>query len=501
MKKRRDLVRAVIGWALALTIVGACTLDPSGKSQCVTDGDCLVGRQCVGGTCATRRSDAGAVEAGPPASLIDCDPATLPCGASPSGKPMTCFQASSLAGEDFCAESCDPSQPPADATDFVCVDSGALLRRCHPSSSADPRADCPPGLNCYRTSVDPFSNAGVCIRMPVCAKDTDCPGTVHSVCVSSLVKRLTSESALLPLDHLNCVQAGCFSLQTSCTPSESCPGTQYSSPADFCVPNCDSMLHCPPNYSCARATAGSGSPDFCVPGAPGARCNANQCIVGSCEDTGAGFSVCTISCSSDADCAWLNSTAAAFSCVAGPTNRHCVSPREFDGANCDTDNQCRADRHEFCAHVDRYGAYASRGECRVHCNPDGTCDPQGGLPHGCLQGGGLEGGCYPGVLGIPCASSSECIAPLSCQNAPVEADGGATSATICTTSCAVDGGSDADGDSRCSSSQILGYCGQGWCRVARGAGQPCSRPSECSSGLCDPTTGTCKPPPASPGGL
>jgi len=423
---------------------------------------------------------------------------------------MTCFQASGLGGRDFCAEACDPSQSPADAAHYACVASGAsgaLARRCHPSSSSDPQADCPQGLNCYRTSL--VADTGLCIRMPVCAQDADCLSATYNICATSLVRSLSSSAAaLLRLDHLNCVHAGCSALQSSCASSEGCLATQYSSPVDICAPNCDSKQQCPPNFSCVRATSGAGSPNLCVPGLPGERCDGDHCVLGRCEDTGAGFSVCTIPCASDTDCAPLGKTDVLV-CVEGAGHRHCVATRTFDGANCDTTDQCKTDRNESCVHVDRWGMTSSRGECRVPCNRDGTCDPQGGVAHGCLAGS-----CYPGIVDIPCTRDSECVPPLTCHNVPPEADNPAGGSRICTLPCAMpsvpqsdfdsqapgvtevgpsEAGSDADPDSLCAPPPLSGYCGGGFCRVARVPGKPCSRPAQCNSGLCDGATNACLP--------
>lgn len=558
-------LRAFVTWVAVATSLVSCRLSSIGKSSCVTSADCLSGRQCVSGNCAavsgevvprdtgpsverSPSADAGAQEPetsveGPPSAEAGAQEAETSvqgpspctgglCAASTAGKQMTCFQATSLAGSDFCTEACDLRQPPADRIQYECVPSGAsgaLLRRCHPSSSSTPQADCPPGLDCYRTSL--LDDTGLCIQMPVCATDTDCPRPPHNVCAATIVKSLSSAASLLRLDHLNCVQTGCSALQSMCASAEGCLGTQYSSPVDMCAPVCDSKKQCPPNFSCVGATSGAGSPDLCVPGLPGERCNGDRCVLGSCEDTGAGFSVCTLQCASDNQCQAL-SKVDFFACVDAPMSnvslpqdgghRHCVDTTVFDGANCATTDQCNTARNEFCAHVDVYAMDSMRGECRVPCNRDGTCDPQGGLPHGCLVSvSGKEGGCYPGVLGIPCTRDAECVKPLTCNDVSPEDNPDASGSRICTMPCppqsaahwdldaeasdapeasTLEAGGDADVDSACAVLPTKAYCGGGFCRVGRLPGKPCGRPAQCSSRLCGGATNVCLPPQNKTGG-
>jgi hypothetical protein len=483
--RRTMAVLSTLTWAWALLAMAGCKLGP-GKSRCATDGDCLTGK-CVETYCTTVVPDAGAEAR---AMWIGCNSATNPCLPSASGAPMSCFPATSLAGSDFCAETCQPGDTLADASQFECVPSGAagvLLQRCHPTAGGSPAADCLGGLNCYRTSV--LTNTGLCIAMPVCQHDSDCPTPTHARCASSLVAGLSVYAQVgLSLDHLNCVDPACLSTQSSCPTGEGCLGTQYATIADLCVPYCDSNLNCPPNYSCVRATSGAGSAQLCIPGLPGTRCNGDQCLLGSCQDTGAGFSVCATDCTSDLGCANLTTSTDAFVCADGGGQEHCVTPRPFDGANCDAGADCIAARGEICATVDRQGLDSMRGECRVPCSDAGTCDPQGGLPHGCLRGS-----CYPGVLGIPCAGSSECIEPLSCLPVKAESDLAPLSTQLCSLPCGVDGGTDADADSQCQRPEINGYCANGTCRLVRSGNQPCTRNAQCGTGPCDTLTLRCPP--------
>jgi hypothetical protein len=253
--------------------------------------------------------------------------------------------------------------------------------------------------------------------------------------------------------------------------------------------------------------SGLGSQDLCLPGVPGARCGGSNCLLGSCEATGAGFSVCTQPCSSDELCAPFSTGGDPFVCVEwGGSDPHCVTSRPFNGANCEYSGQCRADLNQFCSQFDQFGSTIDPGECRVPCKSDGTCDPQGGLPFTCLLGG--AGGCYPGTLGLACKLASECMRGLTCQDveADLDLDAGVTSGSrICTARCAVDGGTDADGDALCNDPRSIvrgGYCARGTCRLPRGAGLPCDRDPQCVvSAHCDTNTHRCVEGPAQPNGL
>ncbi|HVY32329.1 MAG TPA: hypothetical protein VHB79_37590 [Polyangiaceae bacterium] len=404
---------------------------------------------------------------------------TCAAGSNECGEGRTCFRASALAGQDFCADACDP----ADATDAEhrCVDSGALLQICHPNGQG-PAADCPTGLNCYRTSLS--ENRGLCIMMPVCESDADCPSLDHELCASSLVETYAGAS-LLQLNHLNCMHPNCVSLKSQCPTSEGCLGTQYSTDiADICTPKCDKDGDCPPNFSCARATSGPGSVNLCLPGVPGFRCSRQNCVAGSCQDTGAGFSVCTIACADDSDCLLLDTPTDSFACVTGGEGRHCVTPRPFNGANCNVDEDCIAERSEKCFNLDVLGE-STHGECRVQCNGDGTCDPQGGLPHTCLWNG--AGGCFPGRLGLPCKKDSECFSG-QCQTVPADSELGLSETTICTLPCGKAGETEAEADAECDSPSSInrgGFCSSGHCRMRQPAGASCVRNDQCASSRCD----------------
>jgi hypothetical protein len=404
---------------------------------------------------------------------------------------MTCYLASALGGEDFCAPACDPNVPVGDPAHYTCDPSGALLARCHPNGDVTGQADCPSELSCYRTNL--LGDEGLCMRMPVCAADLDCPTNAHGTCAATIVGSLIPDASpllagVVHLDHLNCVQASCQSELSACTSGEDCLGTNFAGPvADLCVPRCDSNT-CPPDYACEVVYKNGQGERLCVPSVPGARCTGGNCIAGLCTDTGAGFSVCTLPCV--LGCSTFDTSRDAYVCVDGGGSEHCVTPASFSGANCESSLECNQDAGEFCASLDPFGPIAGHGECRVPCNVDGTCDPRGGLPHGCLFDGG--GGCFPAVIGVACTPDTGCIEPLSCQAIAPEADVPSMGASVCTVPCGVDGGPDADGGGLCAGPAIGGYCAGGWCRPLRPDGQPCVLDAQCRSAHCDPASMACR---------
>jgi hypothetical protein len=416
-------------------------------------------------------------------SLGDPCPPSADCGVGSSDELMTCARASALGGTDFCAPSCTPGTEPPEGQ--VCSRWGALLPVCHPHL-APAAADCPAGLNCYRTSL--FEDQGVCMKMPVCADDSDCrrQDSIHTTCAATVARRVGGVGlAALPLDHLNCIKQSCIGLHTQCPANESCLASQYdASVADICVPSCDATRPCPPNYSCIFTALEHQEPvGLCMPGLPGIRCEPGGCIAGSCEDTGAGFNVCATKCETTHDCQDFSGAYDAFVCVEGVGHRHCVTPRAFHGNNCNKDEECRQDLDEFCSPWLPRGLDKYPGGCRQRCSAEGTCGVRGGLQHTCLWGG--AGGCYPGTQGLPCQLQDECI-ELGCLEVPPEPDLVSPPTRICTQPC--DGPDEAARDAVCDKRYDVnggGYCAFGFCRVARLGGASCNRNEQCKSRQCD----------------
>lgn len=406
------------------------------------------------------------------------------CGTTRDGAPMTCFPASQLGGEDFCAAACDVARPSPDPGS-VCMSSGALLLTCRPDASkTDPALGCPSELQCYRTDL--VEDEGVCIKMHTCTDDADCGGDpTRRSCAASIVRALFP--SLAAVDSLQCVQPNCRGLKSSCQPGEVCLTDFLSRGADFpdiCVPTCDAQLHCPPNSSCSVLPTPSGQATICVPGLLGSRCEADQdCAIGDCRDTGAGFSECLLPtrCRSDLDCAALDGFLGNYLCAeSAPGQAQCVAVIPFHGLDCLTDNDC-PQGHD-CFFYSPYGVASGRGECRWPCGADLTCPSRGGVPHVCLSDG--MGGCYPSDFALPCRQAENCRSGLSCELAQPNPQAIITDPTICTAACTT--------DTDCTATPAIhgmGFCEQQLCRVAGQQGAPCNRDAQCLRHLC--VSGAC----------
>jgi hypothetical protein len=392
---------------------------------------------------------------------------------------MTCFPSTQLGGHDFCAPACDTTEAPQPSDGTVCVGSQALLTTCRPTAStSDPKAGCANGLSCYRTDL--ARDEGLCLDIPVCSVNQDCPDPNRPVCASALLTMLFPDTQLAGGDHLYCLHAGCSSSGSPCPSGESCMPVALpdSGSPDICIPNCDKNLRCPPNFACSRLVSGPAAPKVCVPGLPGLRCaGAEDCMLGDCVDTGVGFNICTSSCGSDKDCVPLISMRDVFVCLPRPdgVGGYCAATGPFAGSPCQLSRDCPAG--ESCFLYSPYGP-TTVGECRSPCGPSGDCPTLGGMPRVCLLGG--AGGCYPGRFGLPCASGAECIAGFSCL--PVTNDvgaGGPLVQQVCTIPCS----SDADCDANPWTNKD-GYCGGGFCQLAGATGASCQRDAQCRTGRC-----------------
>ena len=402
-----------------------------------------------------------------------------PCGTTRAGEPMTCFAASQLSGDDFCVPACNPADH-AETPNSKCLSSGARLQTCRPAATtSDGSGGCPSGLQCYRTDLT--RDEGLCIKMRICSEHSDCSGDpTRRACAGAILRDLYSSAPLLTT-NLQCVQPTCKSLGSSCPPGEFCLADLLSRGPDFpeiCVPSCDVNLHCPPNYSCIVSRLPSGPTAICIPGLLGTRCLADEdCLIGACLDTGAGFSECTIplACSSDSSCGPLNGFLGSVVCAAASpsSDRHCVTLNSFRGPDCTTDSYCAAD--QMCFSYSPYGI--PKGECRLPCSADLTCPARGGIPHVCLGDG--AGGCYPSDFGMPCSTSSDCLSAFSCQAVTPDERTIITAPKICT----VSGETDAD----CASMTWIhgfGFCRDHLCRLSGQQDAPCDRNEQCLRHLC-----------------
>jgi hypothetical protein len=406
------------------------------------------------------------------------------CGTTSDGKPMVCYNGAQLGGgKDFCAARCDPAAP-ADDLHSICAPSrgladgtGALLQVCRPLNSEDePEWRCPEGLQCFRTDL--LKNEGVCLMMLVCTENKDCPPE-RNACGTTILSGLPST---LHADHLACVNPDC-SETNPCPPGESCLSSKYQVTKDLnmCVPNCDGRGLCPPGFGCAQTPTAQSAPAMCLPGLPGVRCQSDlDCLLGTCFDTGAGFSECVFgTCTTDEDCLTFASITT-FLCIGGEGGGtgHCLATKPFNGADCSMKDDQTCPEGQECNYYSPYVINQEKGECRVPCDANKKCPARGGIPHVCLDDG--DGGCYPGTLGLPCTDSSECVGHLECLPAPQDPRTIITSPKICTIPCAM--------DTDCMNDPITGtvsVCGAGGvCRLTGTPGQPCTYNEQCANRIC-----------------
>jgi hypothetical protein len=389
------------------------------------------------------------------------------CGEK-DGRPMTCWQG-------YCMSSCDPSDPPGDE-DVECLAAGVLLEKCHPS-----RNDCPGELNCYRRDL--LADEGLCVPFPVRTFHEDCPGERRNACAGEILRDHLGSDVSFYSDHFQCVQEGC-SEGRGCTDGETCLNASYRVAGrypDICVPNCDRYQRCMPNFACMQdEEAAPGADPICVPGLPGVRCTSDlDCVIGKCFDLGVGFSICTQTCSEDANCAHLNRAPMYFVCAGAGDQKYCVNPTPFGGAECDMAEPKCPEATPKCYNYSPSLPFQPVAECRRPCDPDGTCPARGGLPHVCLDNAEGENGCYPGTFGIPCKEPGECIRPLECLEVELDGRELVPSTHRCTLRC--------ENEADCDDVPVTGggaYCGGGFCRIPGLTGDPCDIDDHCRSHQC-----------------
>lgn len=420
------------------------------------------------------------------------------CGTDADGQPMQCFAARQIGATDFCTQHCGDVPMSLPNQDAVCVQGNALLKACNPeddkNTAAHPNGACDHAeLGCLRTDVLPHTNGsdeGVCVTMRTCTKDVDCRDPVRSVCAATFLSELYSQNTTLHADNLYCLQEGCDAHATSCSPGETClrkviPAA--ANPPDICVPNCDSLGHCPPNHFCLSAISGPANPSVCIPGLLGFVCNTDvDCLLGTCMDDGGtsptsgdNLRLCTTQCNSDDDCNKFDSEQGLFVCnLTATPHPVCATPNAYRGASCDTDADCVRDKDSKCM---RTGPTDRQGTCLHECDMNAGCLPRGGINQTCLpllNPAGADGTlliCLPGLFGYPCATDNNCVGGLKCRGAD-------PSQQFCTALC----GKDDD----CSNDKwTIG----GWCGVSIGApicippqdsGKPCAQNNQCASGVC-----------------
>lgn len=420
------------------------------------------------------------------------------CGTDESGEKMGCFATRQLGATDFCAKTCDPEKAAADeaaaptasqSTDgMVCLQSGISLAGCLPSMD-HPTADPPQhgcvqqGMACYRTDL--LEDEGVCTTMNPCDRDTDCHDPIRSVCAATFLASLYAKAdAVLQRDHMYCLQTGCRARGTSCSPGETClqeviPAS--ANPPDICVPNCDSNLHCPPNYLCYRKVSTAVTPNVCIPGLLGFTCDSSiDCMMGKCIDNDIGYKVCTTPCKTAADCEQFDGVQGRFLCVRNPGDATvrgvCQTPDSYRGSLCDTTADCGRNPDEVCS---RFSPKDVQGTCLLPCAANGKCPSRVGINHTCLPsfvGAADSAVCFPGYFGLPCALDSNCLEPLACLPTGLTAP-----AKICSTACTT--------SAECGANRWI--ANDGWCHpqlhicVSKANdGADCASDEGCKSGKC-----------------
>ncbi|HVU49885.1 MAG TPA: hypothetical protein VHL80_04315 [Polyangia bacterium] len=431
------------------------------------------------------------------ARIFKCD-TTAPdplCGTDADGKAMTCFAARQIGGTDFCTKACDMPMSLPDE-DAVCVQGGAELKFCNPAddgTDAHPLGACDRSdLGCLRTDVEQGAAEGVCITGSPCLADTDCKDPVRSTCAATFLDQLYSGwGGTLPSDHLYCLQEGCVSGDTACSPGETClpkviPAA--ANPPDICVPNCDSQEQCPPNHFCLSKISGPANPKVCIPGLLGFVCETDvDCLVGKChsdnpDDTSTALNLCTVSCTSDDDCSKYDSLQGDFFCSAG-SDRHCVTPNAYTGALCRTDADCDAGMRDKGTKCFRQAPDDPTGTCLYACDPTmpGMCKPRDGVGHTCIPLLNPEepGACFPATFGFPCFADTDCAVPdLKC--AGVDPARGLPG--LCTRLCTAD--VDCTGDRWVGAGTYCGPPDTPICLPLGKDGDACAADKQCASGTC-----------------
>lgn len=430
--------------------------------------------------------------------LYSCNPSAVDpaCGTDDKGASMVCVPAYQLGGQNFCASSCDanysdPDQGPicmAIGTESAAATPGAALTRCRPS---EPEACGGTGLSCLRTDLR--NDEGVCMTVSPCKTSAECRDPTRATCMADMLLDVYGEKAQFSGDQTYCLQTGCNSSGSACSPGESCLRKKISQamhPPDICVPNCDANNNCPPNYFCIPGLYSKASPHICIPGLPGFRCkNKLDCLVGDCVESGSNFKYCSTPCTDDIDCARLDSDYDKFIC--SPEKGYCIGAMSFNAGLCVTNADCRGG--EICGYM---SANAKDGNCFLPCGEGGSCPTFSNVPHVCLPQGKPEAPpvCVPSGFGVggsptPCANNAQCLAGLSC----VPIGNPAPYPGICSIPCS--------GDDVCKGNRFTanGFCQlfpmgsplPGVCLPPVKDGGKCASNVQCESKSCNATSKTC----------
>lgn len=307
--------------------------------------------------------------------------------------------------------------------DGICTEqegASLCLRGCRISDEGVPSECLGEGFACIRTSTE--TNAGICYPVDGCSIQGDCEA--DHVCLSGFAAGVPEAP---PIDNSFCVPSPG---RVPC-PARSTPvslGGEFA----LCLATCEPPdTRCPPSFGCLEQfglfSAGREVP--CFPGVYGTPCDDDtNCLFGRCLDTGGAGKQCTTTC----DDAQLQ----AFGC-ANLLNLGIVSP-VFE----------------------------------LECDPSANGGADGGL---CVTRYGVGFPCTPDRPAFTCLDGLECR--------PFPTGGGAT-VDLCSKNCVVDEGCNDPGE------PAINYCLRGFppggssCLPKGSAGDGCSTPNHCLSGVC-----------------
>jgi hypothetical protein len=403
--RRRYLV---VGMALVALAAGpACTVSTTVDdilrqvSECSSDADCASSWAC--------RSFA-------------MDPAQTGYCVQPCGGDDDCSFGDFCGSEGFCVQPCDVEGPDCRGEEFFCLRSNMMVGE----------------------------TAGYCQPAVTCATYTDC-GQVFDWCIADSLGGAAPDLSFAE-GHNTCVES-CV-VDTLCSGGFEClkkklkqlTNINTESVPEICVPKCDQDNRCPIGYRCLADALGELNPGdpvdspelkICVPGLPGVLlpCTGDQqCLSGLCVEDPEWAEIwdephrfCVEPCGGQGDC-----PSARFECLA---SEHDGSPGEFCFVRellqpCETSADCESP--EECLSWENLGYGLA---CTVLCEHwrDEDCGP--GFV--CLPTADPgQFGCYVGLPGMPCFSTSQCHQAYGEETECIGTTGGGLDTDrICTKTC------------------------------------------------------------------
>jgi len=278
------------------------------------------------------------------------------------------------------------------------------------------------GFRCLRRNMTVGETAGYCQPAETCATYTDC-GNVFDWCIADSLGGAAPDLTFAE-GHNACVES-CVG-ETQCSDGFVClkksikqlTNVNTDPVPEICVPKCGQDNRCPIGYRCLTDSLVELNPDapfenqalkFCVPGLPGVNlpCTEDQqCLSGVCVNDpesaqiwGEPHRFCVEPCNGSGDCG-----SARFECS---VSEYQGAPGEFcffrellvpceTGADCELPEQCFD-----------WGNLNAGLACTLECS--GWRDPVCGTGYSCLPTATPgQFGCYVGLPGMPCDSTSQC---------------------------------------------------------------------------------------------